>query len=68
LAVASADVASGTPVAAIVRPACIPNGVCTVIKHVTQGLRRHWPTKRIVWRGDSHYAAARPWNGRRELS
>src|SRR5246500_5518189 len=50
-------VASGTPVAAILRPARTPKGteVCTVIKHVTKRLRRHWPNTRIVWRGDSHY-------------
>ena len=50
-------VASGAPVAAILRPARTPKGteVCTVIKHVTQRLRRHWPNTRIVWRGDSHY-------------
>ena len=50
-------VASGTPVAAILRPACTPSGteVCTIIKHVTKRLRRHWPNTRIVWRGDSHY-------------
>jgi Transposase DDE domain group 1 len=29
--------------------------VRTVIKHVTERLRRHWPNTRIVWRGDSHY-------------
>jgi hypothetical protein len=50
-------VASGTPVAAILRPARTPKGteVRTVIKHVTRRLRRHWPLTRIVWRGDSHY-------------
>jgi hypothetical protein len=50
-------VASCTPVAAILRPARTPKGteVCTVIKHVTQRLRKHWPNARIVWRGDSHY-------------
>jgi hypothetical protein len=50
-------VASGTPVAAILRPARTPKGseVRTVIKHVTKRLRRHWPKTRIVWRGDSHY-------------
>lgn len=50
-------VASGTPVAAILRSARTPKGseVCTVIKHVTKRLRRHWPKTRIVWRGDSHY-------------
>ena len=50
-------VASGAPVAAILRPARTPKGseVRTVIKHVTRRLRRHWPKTRMVWRGDSHY-------------
>jgi Transposase DDE domain group 1 len=50
-------VTSGTPVATILRPARTPKGteVRTVIKHVTRRLRRHWPSTRIVWRGDSHY-------------
>src|SRR5882724_10763188 len=50
-------VASGTPLVAILRPARTPKGteVCTVIKHVTKRMRRHWPKTRIVWRGDSHY-------------
>ena len=50
-------VASGAPVAAILRPARTPKGteVCTVIKHVTKHLRQHWPHTRMVWRGDSHY-------------
>jgi len=50
-------VASGTPIAAILRPARTPKGteVRTVIKHVTKRLRQHWRNTRIVWRGDSHY-------------
>ena len=50
-------VKSGTPVVAILRPARTPSGteVRTVIKHVTRRLLRHWPTTRLVWRGDSHY-------------
>src|SRR5437868_4637729 len=50
-------VASSTPVVTILRPARTPKGteVCTVIKHVTKRMRRHWPKTRIVWRGDSHY-------------
>src|SRR3984893_9965362 len=50
-------VASGTPVATVLRPARTPKGteVRTVIKHVTKRLRQHWPNTRIVWRGDSHY-------------
>jgi hypothetical protein len=50
-------VSSGTPIAAILRPARTPKGteVRCVIKHVTRRLRQHWPSTRIVWRGDSHY-------------
>src|SRR4249919_3974043 len=50
-------VASGTPVATILRPARTPKGteVKTVIKHVTTYLRKHWAHTRMVWRGDSHY-------------
>ena len=50
-------VASCTPVAAILRPARTPKGteVCTVVRHVTKRLRKHWANTRIVWRGDSHY-------------
>jgi hypothetical protein len=50
-------VASGTPVAVILRPAKTPKGteVRTVIKHVMRRIRKHWPTTRIIWRGDSHY-------------
>jgi hypothetical protein len=50
-------VASGAPIATILRPARTPKGteVRTVIKHVTKLLRKHWPDTRIVWRGDSHY-------------
>jgi hypothetical protein len=50
-------VASGTPVATILRPARTPKGteVRIVIKHVSKRLRQHWPNTRMVWRGDSHY-------------
>lgn len=50
-------VASGTPIVAILRPARTPKGteVRTVLRHVTQRLRRHWRKTRIIWRGDSHY-------------
>jgi hypothetical protein len=50
-------VASGTPALTILRPARTPKGaeVKTVVRHVTKRLRRHWPSTRIVWRGDSHY-------------
>ena len=50
-------VASGTPVVAILRPARTPKGteVRTVLKHVTRRIQNHWPTTRLIWRGDSHY-------------
>jgi hypothetical protein len=50
-------VASGAPVATILRPARTPKGteVRTVVKHLTKRLKQHWPNTRIVWRGDSHY-------------
>jgi hypothetical protein len=50
-------VASGAPVATILRPARTPKGteVKTVIKHITKRLKQHWPDTTIVWRGDSHY-------------
>ena len=50
-------VASATPVVVILRPAKTPKGteVRTVVKHVTRRIRKHWPTTRLIWRGDSHY-------------
>src|SRR6202045_544386 len=50
-------VASGPPVATVLRPARTPKGteVRTVIRHVPKRLRRLCPNTRIVWRGDSHY-------------
>lgn len=50
-------VESGKPVVVILRTGKTPAGqeVRTVIKHVTRRIRRHWPSARIVWRGDSHY-------------
>ena len=56
----SIDVESGKPVAMILRAGKTPSGeeVRTVIKHVTRRIRRHWPTTRILWRGDSHYGRA----------
>jgi len=50
-------VESGKPVAVILREGKTPKGkeVRTVIKHLSRRIRRHWPSTRIVWRGDSHY-------------
>ena len=49
---------SGKPVAVILRPGKTPSGteVRTIVKHVVRRIRRHWPSTRICWRGDSHYA------------
>jgi hypothetical protein len=47
--VAAHHVASGTPVAAILRPARTPRAArCAIIRYVTKQTR-------IVWRGHSHY-------------
>ena len=45
-------VASGTPVVAILRSARTPKGteVRTVVKHVTQRIRKHWPKTRLLAR------------------
>jgi Transposase DDE domain group 1 len=53
-------VRSGTPVVAILRPGRTPKGteVRTVVKHVTQRIREHWPKTRLIWRGDGHYGRA----------
>jgi hypothetical protein len=52
------EAGSGKPVAVILRPGKTPSGteVRAIVKHVTRRLRRHWPSVRICWRGDSHYA------------
>ena len=58
-------VASGTPIATILRPARTPKGteVRTVIKHVAKRLRQHWPNTRMVWRGDGHYGRVEAMEG-----
>ena len=50
-------VRTGKPVVAFVRAGKTPKGkeVATVLAHLTKRLRRHWPTTKIVYRGDSHY-------------
>jgi hypothetical protein len=53
-------VESGKPVVVILREGKTPNGVevRTVIKHLVKRIRRHWPSTRIRFRGDSHYGRA----------
>jgi hypothetical protein len=52
------EAGSGKPVAVILRPGKTPSGteVRAIVKHVTRRIRRRWPSVRICWRGDSHYA------------
>ena len=48
---------TGKPVAMILREGKTPSGkeARTVLKHVIQRIRRHWPRVHILVRGDSHY-------------
>jgi len=52
------DTERSRPVAVILRPGKTPSGgeirgyICRLIRRI----RRHWPTTRITFRGDSHYA------------
>jgi hypothetical protein len=50
-------VESGKPVVVFLRPGKTPSGreVRSVLKHLVQRIRRHWPRTHIVFRGDSHY-------------
>jgi len=52
------EAGSGKPVAVILRAGKTPGGteVRAIVKRVVGRIRRHWPTTRICWRGDSHYA------------
>jgi len=51
------DVSSGKPVVVFLREGKTPSGkeVALVLKHLVRRIRRHWPTTRITFRGDSHY-------------
>ena len=48
---------SGKPVAMILREGKTPSGkeVRTILKHVIERIREHWPKVDILVRGDSHY-------------
>jgi hypothetical protein len=50
----------GKPVAVILREGKTPTGaeVRTILKHLVARMRRHWPTTKIGFRGDSHYGRA----------
>lgn len=51
------DVTSGKPVVVFLREGKTPSGkeVALVLKHLVRRIRKHWPTTRITFRGDSHY-------------
>jgi len=50
-------VESGKPVVAFLREGKTPAGceIRTILRHLTKRIRRHAPTTRITYRGDSHY-------------
>jgi hypothetical protein len=51
------EATSGQLVAAILRPGKTPAGqeVKTILEHVIQRIRQHWPKVEILVRGDGHY-------------
>ena len=52
------DTKRSRPVAVILRPGKTPSGVEIrgYLRRLTRRIRQHWPTTRITFRGDSHYA------------
>ena len=48
---------SGKPILSLLRPGKRPSGeeVARVLRHVVRRIRKHWPSVRILVRGDSHY-------------
>jgi len=52
------DTERSRPVAVILRPGKTPSGVEIRghVRRLVKRIRRHWPTTRITFRGDSHYA------------
>ena len=53
------EASSGKPVLSLLRPGKRPSGAeaAAIIARVTKRIRANWPKVRILWRGDSHYAA-----------
>jgi len=51
------DTATGRPVAVILRPGKTPSGkeVRGHLRRLVRRIRQHWPTTRILIRGDGHY-------------
>ncbi|MEM9439849.1 MAG: IS1380 family transposase [Pseudomonadota bacterium] len=52
------DTEHSRPVAVILRPGKTPSGVEIRghLRRLVRRIRRHWPTTRLTFRGDSHYA------------
>jgi hypothetical protein len=52
------DTATGRPVAVVLRPGKTPSGVEVRghLRRLVRRIRRCWPTTRITFRGDGHYA------------
>jgi Transposase DDE domain group 1 len=53
------DTERSRPVAVILRPGKVPSGieVRAHLRRLVRRIRRRWPTTRITFRGDSHYAS-----------
>ena len=51
------EAGSGKPILSLLRPGKRPSGKETrrILRHVIRRIRRHWPSVRILVRGDSHY-------------
>jgi hypothetical protein len=52
------DTATGRPVAVVLRPGKTPSGieVRSHLRRLVRRIRKHWPSTRITFRGDGHYA------------
>ncbi len=52
------DTERSRPVAVLLRPGKTPSGaeIRGYLRRLVRRIRRHWPTTRITFRGDSHYA------------
>ena len=53
------EATSGKPILSLLRPGKRPSGeeIARVLWHVIHRIRRHWPSVRILIRGDGHYCA-----------
>jgi Transposase DDE domain group 1 len=52
------DTATSRPVAVLLRPGKTPSGreIVGHLRRLVRRIRRHWPTTKIMLRGDAHYS------------